>query len=96
LVVSVENETKVNNSPEDETPFQIDENDNSPNLGDIDMDDDIEIVIEEENDMDDNFDEEVDGIDGGYGEDWHEGLLEENNDNVYEYDDYYFTDSFFM
>ena len=60
------------------------------------MDDDIEIVIEEENDMDDNFDEEVDGIDGGYGEDWHEGLLEENNDNVYEYDDYYFTDSFFM
>ena len=36
-------------APEEETPFQIEENDNPPNLGDINMDDDVEIVPEDEN-----------------------------------------------
>jgi len=58
---------------EEETPFQIEENDNPPNLGDIDMDDDVEIVPEDENDTGDNVDEEVDTMDDGYGENWHEG-----------------------
>ena len=60
------------------------------------MDNDVEIVPKEENDMDNNVDEEVDAIDGGYGEDWHKVLLEEDDDNVYEDDDYCFTDSLFM
>jgi len=49
--------------PEEDTPFQIDGNDNPPNLGDIDVDDDVDIVQDEENDIDDNVDEEVDAMD---------------------------------
>ena len=78
-------------APKEETPFQIDENDNPINLGDIDIDDDVEIVPEEKNDTDSNVDEEVGAIDGAYVQDWHEGLLEEDNGNVYEDDDDYFT-----
>ena len=81
---------------EEDTPFQIDENDNPPNFGDIDIDDDVDIVQEEENDTDDNVNEEVDAIDGACGEDWHEGILEEDDDNVYDDDEDYFTDSMFM
>ena len=82
--------------PEEETPFQIDENDNPSNSGDIDMDDDVKIVSEEENDTNDNVDEEIDAIKDGYGEDWHERLQEEGDDNVYEDDDDYFTNSLFI
>lgn len=66
-MASIENEAKTNNRcPEDETPFQIDENGNPPSLGDMDMDYDAEVVLEEDNDIDDNDDEEVDAIDGAY------------------------------
>ena len=60
------------------------------------MDDDIEIVLEEDNDVDDNDDEAVNAIDGAYGEEGHQGLLEEDDDNHYENDDDYFSDSLFM
>jgi len=83
-------------APEEDAPFQIDENDNPPNVGDINIDDDVDFVQEEENDTDDNVDEEVDTINGRYGEDWHEGLLEQDDDNVHEDGDDYFTDSMFI
>ena len=60
------------------------------------MDDDIEIVPERDNDMDDNDDEEIDAIGGAYGEEGHQGLLEENDDNLYENDVAYFSDSLFI
>jgi len=83
-------------APEEDTPFQIDENDNPPNLVDIDVEDDVDIDPEEENDTDDNVDEEVDAIDGGYGEESHDGLLDEDDDNVDDDDDDYFTASLFI
>ena len=54
--------------------------------------------------MDNNDDEEVDAIDGVYGEDGHQGSLEEDDDNLYDKDDDnlyyndddYFTNSLFM
>ena len=42
------------------------------------------------------MDEDVDAIDCRYGEEWHDGLLDEDNDKVYEDDDDYFTESMFM
>ena len=50
------------------------------------MDDDVKIVLEEGNDMYDNDDEEIDGIDGAYREDGHQGLLEQDVDNLYDND----------
>ena len=84
------------NAPENEISFQIDENDNPPNLVDIDVEDDVDIDPEEENDTDDNVDKEVDAIDGGYGEESHDGLLDEDDDNVDDDDDDYFTASLFI
>lgn len=81
---------------EDKAPFQIDENNNPSNLRDIDMDDDVEIVPKEDDDTNDKDDEEADAIDGAYGQEEYQGLLEEDDDNLYENDDDYFTDSLFM
>ena len=60
------------------------------------MDDDVPIVQEEENDMDDIVNEEIDAIDDGYGDAWHDGLLDEDDDNVDEDDGDDFTESLFM
>ena len=83
-------------APEEDAPFQIDENKNPPNLVNIDLDEDVDIGPEEENDTDDNVEEEVDAIDGGYGEESHVGLLDEDDENVDDDADDYFTESLFM
>ena len=82
-------------APED-TPFQIDEHESTPNLADVDVEDDAAIVQEEENDTDDNVDEEVDAIDDGYGDAWRGRVLDEDDDNFDEDDDDDFTESMFM
>ena len=52
-------------APEEDTPFQVDETDNTPNIADVDVDEDVPIVQEDENETDDNGDEEVEAVEDG-------------------------------
>jgi len=62
---SVENEMKSKptiNAPEEEPPFQVDENDNPPDLVDINIEDDIYIVAKQVHDGGDADDEEAEDV----------------------------------
>ena len=89
-------------APEEDSPFQIDEHDDTPTLGDVDVDDDVEIVQEEENHTDDGVEEEDDAVDVDIVEEDENDTCDsveeevEDDDNVDEDDDYYLTESMFM
>ena len=82
-------------APEEDSPFQIDKNDNTPNLADVDVDEDVPIVEEEENGTDDNVDEEVVAVDDGSEDASHDELLDEDYDSVDDDDGDDFTESMF-
>lgn len=83
----------VIDAPEDDIPFQVEENEDPPSLGDMDIADDAEIVQEQDEELDDNEDDELDNDDTAYGADEFEGPQAEEPDDIYDSDDDYFSDS---
>ena len=83
-------------APEEDTPFQVDENDNTPNLADDDVDEEVPIVEEDENETDDNGDEEVEAVEDGSEDASSDGLLDEDDYAVDDDDGDHFTETMFM
>ena len=67
---------------EEDTPFQVDESDSTPNLADVDVDVDVPLVAQEENENDDNGDAEVEAVEDGSEDTSHDGLLDDDDDAV--------------
>jgi len=69
-------------APEEDTPFQVDENDNTPNLADVDVDVDVPLVAQEENENEDNGDAEDEAVEDGSEDTSQDGLLDDDDDDV--------------
>jgi len=72
---------------EEELPFQADENDNPPNLLDIDIKDNVDIGNEQVDDIRDANDEEVVDIYSSSNEADNQGALQFDMDNLSDSDD---------
>ena len=82
-------------APEEDIPFQVDENDNLPELEDIDIDQEGENVADMNDELECANDEEATDVHVVDDEE-EQGSLDGDIDNMNDTDDDYFNDSLFM
>ena len=82
-------------SPEEDIPLQVDENDNPPELKDIDIDQEGETVADMNDELEYANDKEATDV-HVVDEEEEQGSLDDDIDNMNDTDDDYFNDSLFM